>query len=249
MPSREIPLPDHPDDWPHDRTYPQFEGNNLTRGWWSEFSQQKGDDDDTDFSDFEEKLKQVEKREKLERQSTQQSAKKSSTAKSNGLQKTTSDPLRARPPSTLTSKNAASALSTQAKTPKTPSFAAPTAAAKSRLPSTLASKKPSSITQQATGNLRHGAARVASNSTLGYSKGRAVSASSKSGVARASGLQTVLASDRRTSPMKTSLDDLFDMTESLRIHDSGDGEAVGSGDVKTDDDELAGFQLDAVVEL
>ncbi|KAK1030286.1 hypothetical protein LTS16_019041, partial [Friedmanniomyces endolithicus] len=65
MAPRGVPLPDHPDDWPHDRTYPQFEGENLTRGWWAEFGGEgKGVASDEEMSDFDEKVKQVEARQR-----------------------------------------------------------------------------------------------------------------------------------------------------------------------------------------
>ncbi|QIX01280.1 hypothetical protein AMS68_006797 [Peltaster fructicola] len=55
MHPREIPLPDVPDDdvWPHDRTYPQFEGANFTKGWALEFFDEEEDDFNTRMKQFE----------------------------------------------------------------------------------------------------------------------------------------------------------------------------------------------------
>ena len=234
MPPREIPLPDYPDDcWPHDRTYPQFEGKNLTRGWWSEFAPYKDSDEDEEFSDYGEKVKKIEERQKGEKAALQ--SKKSTPIKNAGLQKTTRDPLTTRAPQTLKARSAASALGLDSKSSGVPSFAAPTATSKSRAPSALISKKPTTATHIATGNVRHGAARIASNSTLGYSKGRAVSGTALEG--------------KKGAPVRTSLDDLFDMTAGLEVDEEGD---EGHGGVLVglqEDDELRNFQLDEPVEI
>ena len=242
MPPREVPLPDYPDDWPHDRTYPQFEGKNLTRGWWSEFALQKGDEDDDEFSDFEEKLKQLEEREKKQQQAQQ--AKKALAPKASATEKTTRDPLTAKQPQTLKSKHAASALSKPA-----PSTAA---TAKSRAPSTLMSKKPSGSIQPVVGNTRHTAAKVASNTTLGYSKGRAVSNSARQPPSEVRGRQVSVARDQKTLDEKrsalvgSSLDDLF----GVGALDIGDDEDVELGGVPVgfdeEDEDLKDFQLDVV---
>lgn len=45
MPPRPLDLPDYPDDiWPHDKTYPMFEGANMTRGWNRIYSDPLGED-------------------------------------------------------------------------------------------------------------------------------------------------------------------------------------------------------------
>ena len=173
MPPREVPLPDDPEDWPRDRTYPQLEGNNLSRGWMYHWPKKWEEDDDTEFSDFEEKIKAAEKREKAEKEkSKQQAAKKKAVS---GLQKTVRDPLTGKaPPQTLKSRSAASALATKPGA-LLPSFAAPTAASKASGTFSLSSKVPAA---NAAGFSRHTAAKAASSSTIGYSKGRAVSAGS-----------------------------------------------------------------------
>lgn len=242
MPPREIPLPDYPDEWPHDRTYPQFEGANLTRGWWSEFARQKGDDDDSDFSDFEGKLTQIEERQRKERQAMR--ARPSPAVKRPGLKMTARDPLSQKQPQTLNARSAASALSAPNST-VTPRFAAPTAATQSRATSLGVPKRSGVSGQAPVGNARHGAARVASNTTVGYSQGRAVRKPSL-GV---TGEQLPGSGDKMASPGQTSLDELFSISKMLSLDgedddDLGGGVLVG-GDVE-DEDEAEVFQLPPV---
>lgn len=208
MPPRGEPLPDYPDDiWPHDMTYPQFQGDNLTKGWWSE-TKPRSDREPEDFlfGDFDKKFEELEQKEKAQKaaatastRTKKQSAPLSSRAplRSNPPIKNSASTIK-KAPSTLTSKTAASALSSQQQPKPTsravPSFAAPTAAAKARAPSSILpsrSKPPNSnpypnvhgnagrtakATTTAPAPPSHSAARVASNSTLGYSRGRQVSA-------------------------------------------------------------------------
>ena len=159
MPPREVPLPDYPDAWPHDRTYPQFEGKNMTKGWWSEFAPRMDADDDDEYSEFEERVKEA--RAMQEKQMARQ-AKMAPAMKTSGLHQVTRAPLTTKAPQTLTAKQAASALSRQPKPAAVPSFAAPTVAAKSRLPSNVTSKKTASWTLSAA---RRGAAVVAMTAT------------------------------------------------------------------------------------
>jgi hypothetical protein len=238
MPPREVPLPDHPDDWPIDRTYPQFEGKNLTRGWYSEFAPQKDDDEDDEFSDFEEKLKRIEELNEKKKQ-----AKKTTAVKKAPMQKTTRDPLASKPAQSLTARGAASALS---KKTSGPSFAAPTTAAQARLPTATKMKK-AAATTLATGNPRHTAAKAASNSTLGYSKGRSVSASTRKPLAGVHDRDLPLSvADDQPSPAKSSIHELFG--QNLRIEDEdADIGLGGATEPRADgigDDEV--FQLDAV---
>ena len=239
MPSREVPMPDHPDDWPADRTYPQFEGKNLTRGWFSEYDTRKGDDENEEFSDFEGKLKRVE--ELNAKKKAQQQAKKTTVVKKNTMVTTARDPLAAKPTQSLTARSAASALSKPFSTAR---FAAPTASAKARAPSTTTAKKPNPAIA---GNARHTVAKVASNSTLGYSKGRAVSASSRKpllGVHREEPTQT-------TSPARPSLNGLFGL-HNLDIADEDADIGLGApsngvlGGSDDEDEESHVFQLDTI---
>ena len=238
MPPREVPLPDYPDDWPHDRTYPQFEGNNLTRGWWSAFAPQKevNEDDEDELSDIEEKLREVEEREKKARQ--EQQRKKAPTVS------TSRETIFDKPPQTLTSRSAASALSN----PKPRSASGAPKVVKGRPPATTATPRP--ITTIASGNPRHTAARVASNTTLGYSKGRAVSTSAHKPLSEISTKPRPTTGTQTTKPARIlsdapkSLQYLFNL-EDLHV---GDDVNLGFGKLNfnpdDEEDELEDFQLD-----
>ena len=169
MPPREVPLPDHPEDLTHDRTYPQFKGENFTRGWYSEYAPSRGDDQDSEMSDFDEKVCKLEKRQ------AERKAKQHAPVASKPVP-TKRNPLADKAPSTVVARKASSALGMRSTSAR--SFAAPTAATKSRAPSVPASRKPT-ISTTMTGNTRHAAARAASNTTLGYSRGRAVSGAAR----------------------------------------------------------------------
>ena len=240
MPPREVPLPDYPSDCDHDWTYPQFQGKNLTRGWWSEFAPKgKTDEDDSEFSDFEEKIKAIEELERKEKEAQAKSIKPLITKKNQLASKTLA---------TMKARSAASALSSQ--TSSTPSFAAPTAAAKARLPSSLASKKPAT-TLSAPGNTRHTAAKAASNTTLGYSKGRTVSAVKRTPLSsihqKPNGVvkkENVLPKGPNAGGM--SLDELLGLG-SLSVDDDGaDDGLLGAHPsmLFEEDEESADFQLD-----
>jgi hypothetical protein len=169
MPPREVPLPDDPEDWPIDQSFPQFKGKNLTRGWYSEFAPKRDDDDDSEMSDFDEKVR------KCEKEQAQKKAKQHAIIKTKPVP-TTRNPLADKAPPTLAARKASSAFGSRAPTVR--SFAAPTAATKARVPGMLASKKPVAGSTLA-GNARHAAARAASNTTLGYSRGRTVSGAAR----------------------------------------------------------------------
>jgi len=236
MPPREVPLPDHPDDWPHDRTYPQFEGANLTRGWRSAFARDQPDGNE-ELSDFEEKLKSVQQRCRLG--GIIQHTKSSPAAKRPAnLNVSAKDPLTANSRQNISSKDAVLALAGTSRANGTPRFAAPTATSRSRNPSSAVSKKPASA---ALGNARHNAARVASNSTLGYSKGRAVSSGSRKDATEAH-----LTSDRiqRNASGRTALDDLFMTTDYLTLAD--ETSARPQSLLLEDNAALTDFQLESL---
>jgi hypothetical protein len=222
MPPHDEPLPDLPDDWT-DRQYPQFEGKNLTRGWW-----QTSDKDPEEFSDLEEKLRQVEERQRKKDKAVAKAA------------------LGEKAPGPLSSRKAASALSNTQRPairPKgsVPSFALPTARTKARLPTTLASKKLASVAL--TGNPRHTAAKVASNTTLGYSKGRAVSGATRKPLSAILN-QPTEAVKPAPSGVKT-LEDLF-ASASLNLGgDDKDDDDLGfkAGSSEDEGDDLADFEL------
>lgn len=233
MPPREIPLPDHPEDWSIDQSYPQFQGKNLTRGWYSEFAPKRDDDDDSDMSDFDEKVRKFEKGQ-TEKKSNQHAVIKSKPVP------TKRSPLAERVPPTLAARKASSALGSRA--PNVRSFAAPTASTKARVPGVLGSKKPI-VGSTSTGNTRHAAARAASNTTLGYSRGRAVSGAArrldnihKKPETRPSGSQLPFGDGN------TSLDQLL----GLSLDDDREDDDLGGGkSVRFEEDEALGdFQLD-----
>ncbi|KAK1057080.1 hypothetical protein LTR33_013728 [Friedmanniomyces endolithicus] len=245
MAPRGVPLPDHPDDWPHDRTYPQFEGENLTRGWWAEFGGEgKGVASDEEMSDFDEKVKQVEAR-----QRTREAAGKVRSAAVE------------RHPATIRARGAASALSTAAlpKQRSTPGFAAPTAAAKARLPTAPVVKRSLSTHTTAPGNMRHTVAKVASNTTLGYSKGRAVSASARQPLSAVHAKPAAGRDGAREIAMEakvrsTTLDELLGIGR-LSVSDEPEAEdglsgfdGDGGAPVLDLDDGLDDFQLASVEE-
>lgn len=246
MAPREVPLPDHPDDWPADRTYPQFEGKNLTRGWWSEFAEQADEDEDTEFSDFEEKLKAAEQKEK--KTSGMQGARKGTPVNTAGLQAAKRDPLSSKAPQTVRARSAASALSGTSKPTTTPSLAP----SKTRPAAALGTKKSIALPPPPV-NTRHTAAKVASNSTLGYSKGRAVSGAARQPLGHVHGKQVSASpvKPRSASPQKktlgaAALEELFGMPDLDIASDEEDnmgGMTVGAFD---EDDEADAFQLEHV---
>ncbi|KAM0721665.1 hypothetical protein Q7P37_002590 [Cladosporium fusiforme] len=232
MPPREVPLPDHPEDWPLDRSYPQFQGKNFTRGWYSEFASKRDDDDDSELSDFDEKVRNLEK----------QKAKQQTVIKAKPVP-TNRKPLAERAPSTIVARKASSALGSRGTGPR--SFAAPTAATKARVPGLLASRKPM-LASTTSGNSRHTAARAASNTTLGYSKGRAVSGAARrplEDIHKKPEPQTSTSSAPFSSG--TSLDQLL----GLSLEDDREDDELGArADPLADEDEdeaLKDFQLDA----
>nr|POE82774.1 hypothetical protein CFP56_68178 [Quercus suber] len=243
MAPREVPLPDHPDDWPADRTYPQFEGRNLTKGWGA-MTQPSKDEDAGDLSDVDAKLKKFEEREKKKEAQVKNRPATAKETKKPGRKVLNSDPE----PSVLTSKGAAQALSS---TGVKHSYAAPTLRTKSRVPSTLAPKR-SAYAGARPAQVHHTAAKVASNTTLGYSKGRAVSANTRRPLSDIHRVPSVNDGTSKVSPMKmpfgngSTLDELLGLTNL----DDCDDDAVtlvgitSAGDAL--DEEFDDFQLPPV---
>lgn len=224
MASREIPLPDHPEDWPQDRSYPQFQGQNFTRGWYSEFDSRRNDGDDSELSDFDEKVR------KLEKDQAARKAKQPAVTKAE-LVSTRKNPLAEKAPSTIAARKASSALGSRSS--GAPSFAAPTAATKARVPGMLASKKPMPGPTMS-GNSRHAAARAASNTTLGYSKGRAVSSASR----RLEDIHKKPQNDAPASGLQLPF-------LGLSLEDDREDDIVGKVHAHEEEDDLDEFQLDS----
>lgn len=235
MPPREVPLPDHPEDWPQDRTYQQFQGKNFTRGWYSEFAPKRDEDDDSELSDFDEKVQKLEKeRARKAKQQTVLKAKPVPTSR---------NPLAEKAPSTMAARKASSALGSRSTGPR--NFSAPTAATKARVPGLLASRKPV-LASTANGNARHPAARAASNTTLGYSKGRAVSGAARRPL---DDIHKKPDTQSSTSPMPFASGNNLDQLLGLSLEDDREDDDLGAkADPLADEDEdeaLKDFQLDA----
>lgn len=229
---------DYEDIWPRDRDYSMLQGKNLTRGWLSEYMPRKEDNgEDSELSDFEERYQEAVEREKKEL-----AAKKRPLA----AKSTNATELKAAP-TTMKAQNAASALSTRPKKPVISEFAAPTTAAKARTPAgsscSLTAKKP--IFDK--GNPRFTAAKAASNSTIGYSKGRVVSAHRRP-------LSQVYAQPSKAEPteQKTTVGELLNLG-SMEIADEDADLGFNSPnrglDQLMEDDEPEVFQLDPVQDL
>lgn len=244
MPPRGVPLPDYPDDWPHDRAYPQLEGPNLTRGWAAEFfpppSHYADDDDNDGLGDFNAKLKKVEEREARAKKIAAAAKAKQITKKDVPVVVSGGSGGGMRAPSTLKSRDAASALSST----NVPRFAAPTLAARARHDP---AKK---VVLAGAGNTRHTAAKVASNNTLGYSKGRAVSATARNPLANVHA--PLKAGEAVPAKMPFTLEDLLGLGElelgegDEKLGEDGGMGALGLGDLVEEDEEAPLFQLDAV---
>lgn len=239
MAPREVPLNNDPDDiLPLPMNLNALKGNNLTKGWWSEYNGKEENDEDSELSDFEEKVKKAE----AERKRWDASKTKPATSKL-----TTKVPLKAAP-TTVRAQNAASALGS--KKPAVPSFAAPTAMAKARLAGSTvpAGRKPAPIA----GNPRFAAAKAASNSTIGYSKGRSITASTRPPL---SSIHSRPQAVKKVEELKRStLDDLANFgAMDLDEEDGGDlglGKSRSNGlDALPDNDEEDVFQLDPVEDL
>lgn len=227
MAPREVPMKDNYEDdfWPNELNLDVLKGSNLGRGWWGEYGPRK-DEDDSELSDFGEKCRKLE-----EEQAKEKKAKLAANPKP-----------RTAAPTTIRAQNAASALGSKTTAPR---FAAPTTAAKARQPTTFstAAKKPT----PALSNPRFAAAKAASNTTLGYSRGRAVSASARRP------LSDIHAKPQTASkePEKaiTYLDELLGLKLETAEADDEDDDPFAVPPMAPHEDEEEVFQLDAVEDL
>lgn len=182
MPPKEIPLEDDMDDYlPKDWNFPKIDHESMVRGIWQAHHNPIEDDGRTRKErEFEEEYQRERKKrdEEFENVFEAQMAKDEAEAR---WYFGVDEPKKAgpKPPaalksyttgiSTVKAKLAATALSPVSK----PSYAAPTAASKSRLPTKLvSSKKPIKVLAQPSAS-RHASAVAASKSTIGYAQGRA----------------------------------------------------------------------------
>ncbi|CAN9380450.1 unnamed protein product [Alternaria alternata] len=182
MPPKEIPLQDDMDEFlPRDWTMPKITNQDMVRGIWQAYHNPIEDDGRTrEQRKFEEEIQQGRKKrdEQMEKVLAAQMAKDDAETKEYyGIKEPKKEApkapaaLRTRTtgPSTMRARSAAAALSP----PSKPSYAAPTAAAKSRVPTGLvASRKGAKTPTQLTAS-RQASAAAASKSTIGYAQGRA----------------------------------------------------------------------------
>jgi hypothetical protein len=178
MPPKEIPLAGDMDDY-NIGTVPKISGQAMVRGIWQAYHNPVEDDGRTrEQRKFEEEVQQGRKEhnEEMERVFAALMAKDDAEtreyygikqprqeAPKPGLKKSTTGP------STIRARSAAAALSP----PLKPSHAAPTAAAKSRLPTGLVSGRKGAKTRTEPTASRQASSAATSKSTIGYAQGRA----------------------------------------------------------------------------
>ncbi|KAF1945450.1 hypothetical protein EJ02DRAFT_44631 [Clathrospora elynae] len=185
MPPKEVPLQDDMDDYlPKDWIIPKISNEAMTRGIWEAYHNPVEDDGRTRKQrQFEEEVQRDRKQrdEQFDKVFSAQMAKDDAEARryfgiaepkkeapkvltaGAGPERTTTGL------STLNARSAAAALSPVSK----PSYAVPTAAAKSRLPAGLVQSKKTTKSLAEPNPSRQAAATAASKSTIGYAQGRA----------------------------------------------------------------------------
>ncbi|KAF2033805.1 hypothetical protein EK21DRAFT_85963 [Setomelanomma holmii] len=181
MPPKEVPLPDDMDDYlPKDWTFPKINDKDMVRGIWEAYHNPIEDDGrPKQLRVFEEKLDKDKKKanEEFEKVFEAQMAEEEAEIRRHlGIEepkkeapKPTAAPKRTTTSvSTIRARSAAQALSPATK----PSYAVPTAAAKSRLPSGLVTSKKMAKPPVELSTSRRAAANAASLSTIGYAQGR-----------------------------------------------------------------------------
>lgn len=182
MPPKEIPLQDDMDEYlPKNWTIPKISNQDMVRGIWQAYHNPIEDDGRTrEQRKFEEEIQQGRKKrdEQMEEILATQMAKDDAETKEYyGIKEPKKEApkapaaLRTRTtgPSTMRARSAAAALSP----PSKPSYAAPTAAAKSRVPTGLVASRKGAKTPTELTASRQASAIAASKSTIGYAQGRA----------------------------------------------------------------------------
>lgn len=179
MPPKEIPLLDDMDDY-KDFKFPNFNNKDTVRGIWQAYHNPIEDDGrPKKLREFEEELELSKKKrdedfDKLF--SAEQAAEDAEIRRYMGLEDPKTKKAALQPKrtttniSTMRAKSAAHALSPAS---AKPSFAAPTAAVKSGLPTGFISSKKTTKPLIEPTPARRAAAVAASNSTIGYAQGRA----------------------------------------------------------------------------
>ncbi|MCJ1366654.1 hypothetical protein MMC16_005784 [Acarospora aff. strigata] len=212
MPPRATPLPDYPEDWPHDVDYSRFEGRGLTRGWYQHYCNPVGEDGLTlearRWKQHEEKVdkycdeliqKEIDEmpllginvpefsgedsiEEEIRKEKTERARKAKAAKESSELRKGPQKPLSTKAPAPLTSKNAAAALSQPEHASVAPRQPGSSTTTKSRMPTSIVNSKKKTPLPTNPSTMRHSAAVTASKTTLGYSKGRATSSTLKKSI-------------------------------------------------------------------
>jgi hypothetical protein len=188
MPPKEVPLADDMDEYlPKDWNFPKIDAQSMSRGILAAYHNPLDDDGvPKKLRAFEAELAREKKQRDVDFDAVfaaQQARDDAEVRRDMGLpelkkKEEVPKPKRAATNiSTLKARSAANALSKPSSaTVSKPSFAAPTAATKSRLPTGLiASKKPVRQAIEPTAS-RRAAASAASHSTIGYAQGRAPAA-------------------------------------------------------------------------
>ncbi|KAL5121977.1 hypothetical protein ACEQ8H_000193 [Pleosporales sp. CAS-2024a] len=176
MPPKEIPLPDDMDDYlPKDWNFPKADKQTMMRGLLQAFDNPIEDDGrPKKLREFEEGLERDKKKrdEDFDKVfAAEQAAQEAEIRRYLGVEGAKKEaPASKRSISTVRARSAAQALSPAS---TKPSFARPTAAVKSRLPTGLVSSKKTARPLAEPTASRRAAAVAASNSTIGYAQGRA----------------------------------------------------------------------------
>ncbi|KZF26848.1 hypothetical protein L228DRAFT_243373 [Xylona heveae TC161] len=202
MPPRSKDIQDYPDDFLLNMDYSQLRGSNLTRGWYQTYCNPVGPDGLTKFQRQEKEAQARHEKEvdtmlrkafdemtfdlpevqnndicanqKIKTQS--ESSKRIPSSKGLQARQKTSRPL-AKGPSSLRSKAAASALSyhNPASEASNPNQARPLIRAK--VPTSIMGRSKQAPAPTNPSSMRHTAAKVTSQNTIGYTRGRATSVS------------------------------------------------------------------------
>jgi len=182
MPPKEVPLEDDMDEYlPKNWTMPKLSNQDMVRGIWQAYHNPIEDDGRTrEQRKFEEEIEQGRKKrdEQMDKILAAQMAKDDAETKEYyGIKEPKKEAPKAPAalrkaatgPSTMRARSAAAALSP----PYKPSYAAPTAAVKSRVPTGLVAGRKGAKTPTELTASRQASAVAASKSTIGYAQGRA----------------------------------------------------------------------------
>ncbi|QDS72821.1 hypothetical protein FKW77_006769 [Venturia effusa] len=273
MPPRAKPLPDYPsdDEFGPDKTFPQLAPENLVKGWPSVYFNPVDDngvslldkqaaEQDAAAAKYEDELLQKAMDEDdryLEAAALDELSFELTPATS--FQAPAENPaspdppkrkLKSNAPPTLMSRSAAMALSKPSKPSSAPSFSAPTAAARARVPlgGILARKPNRPGTESVSGRFTS----TTSHNTLGYAKGRAASSNLKKPLSSVfkdggEGLKGGVNS-APPAPKAPKIDPLKELEDMIRARDMGedDDDPFGNGggvSLVQEDDEYADFQM------